>query len=51
MLIYRIRHAERTLTEAAARTPLIAEPTGTYPRLRGATALVTAQMFAAPRVA
>ena len=43
--------AERTLTEAAARTPLIAEPTGTYPRLRGATALVTAKMFAAPRVA
>lgn len=42
---------ERTLTPAAAATPIIAEPTDSQPRLRGATALVLAPIFAAPRVA
>jgi N-acetylglucosamine repressor len=43
--------AERALTDAASRTPiLVAEPVE-HPRLRGATALVAAPMFAAPRVA
>ena len=43
--------AERVLTEAAARTPIIPEPAGSLPRLRGATALVAAPLFAAPQVA
>ena len=42
---------ERTLTRAAAATPVIPEQMGGYPRLRGATALVAAPHFAAPRVA
>jgi N-acetylglucosamine repressor len=42
---------ERTLTPAAATTPVIPEQIGGYPRLRGATALVAAPHFAAPRVA
>ena len=42
---------ERTLTRAAAATPVIPEQIGGYPRLRGATALVAAPHFAAPRVA
>jgi len=42
---------ERTLTRAAASTPVIPEQMGGYPRLRGATALVAAPHFAAPRVA
>ncbi|MDB4875061.1 MAG: hypothetical protein JWM41_1507 [Gemmatimonadetes bacterium] len=41
----------RALTSRAAATPLIPDSTGTYPRLRGATALVAAPLFAAPRVA
>jgi N-acetylglucosamine repressor len=43
--------AERVLTEAAAKTPIIAEAVGGLPRLRGATALVAAPLFAAPQVA
>ena len=42
---------ERALTRAAAATPVIPEQMGGYPRLRGATALVAAPHFAAPRVA
>jgi len=42
---------ERALTAAAAETPIVPEQVGGLPRLRGATALVTAPMFAAPRVA
>jgi predicted NBD/HSP70 family sugar kinase len=42
---------ERTLTEAAARTPLRIASTHEYPRLRGAAALIAAPTFAAPRVA
>lgn len=43
--------ADRVLTKAAASTPILIEPAGEYPRLRGATALVSAPLFAAPRVA
>lgn len=43
--------AERALTETAARTPLLADPASSHPRLRGAVALVAAPVFAAPRVA
>ena len=48
-----VRHGvhERALTRAAAATPVIPEQLGGYPRLRGATALVAAPHFAAPRVA
>jgi len=42
---------ERALTAAAAETPVIPEEVGGYPRLRGATALVAAPVFAAPQVA
>lgn len=42
---------ERTLTAAAAETPIIPEQADGYPRLRGATALVAAPVFAAPQVA
>jgi N-acetylglucosamine repressor len=42
---------ERVLTPLAAATPLVPDPAGSYPRLRGATALVTAPMYAAPQVA
>ena len=41
----------RALTERARRTIVLPEPAGTQPRLRGATALVTAASFAAPVVA
>lgn len=40
----------RALTPAAAATPILPEQAGVSPRLRGATALVTAPAFAAPRV-
>lgn len=40
----------RALTPSAAATPVVPEPAGSYPRLRGATALVAAPHFAAPRV-
>ena len=43
--------AQRALTAAAAATPIIPEGAGVSPRLRGATALVTAPVFAAPQVA
>jgi len=43
--------AERALTPVAAETPLLPDPASSYPRLRGATALVAAPVFAAPRVA
>lgn len=48
-----IRHVvgERALTDDAALTPISPEPGTEYPRLRGATALVIAPMFAAPQVA
>jgi N-acetylglucosamine repressor len=42
---------ERALTEVAAATPIITEPASSYPRLRGAIALVAAPGFAAPQVA
>src|SRR5262245_11742659 len=42
---------QRALTSAAAATPIIAEPASRHPRLRGATALVAAPIFAAPQVA
>ena len=42
---------ERALTRAASATPIVPEQMGGYPRLRGATALVAAPHFAAPRVA
>ena len=49
----RVRAAarSRTLTAAAADTPIITEGARIYPRLRGATALVVAPMFAAPEIA
>jgi N-acetylglucosamine repressor len=43
--------AKRALTAAASATPIIPEAPGVSPRLRGATALVTAPVFAAPQVA
>jgi len=42
---------ERALTTLAAETPLIPAPASSFPRLRGATALVAAPLFAAPQVA
>lgn len=42
---------ERALTSMAAATPLVPDPASSYPRLRGATALVAAPVFAAPQVA
>jgi len=41
----------RALTERASRTVVLPEPPGSQPRLKGATALVTAASFAAPVVA
>jgi N-acetylglucosamine repressor len=41
----------RALTERASRTMVLPEPAGSQPRLRGATALVTAASFAAPVIA
>lgn len=41
----------RTLTAAAAETPILTEDARLHPRLRGATALVVAPMFAAPEIA
>lgn len=40
--------AERALTPAAAETVISPDPSHNFPRLRGATALVSAQAFAAP---
>lgn len=42
---------ERTITQAAASTPIVIAPTGDSSRLRGATALLVARSFAAPKVA
>jgi predicted NBD/HSP70 family sugar kinase len=42
---------QRALTAAAAQTPIVPEHVGGLPRLRGATALVAAPVFAAPRLA
>ncbi len=42
---------ERALTSSAAATPILVEPPGVSPRLRGATALVAAPSYAAPQVA
>jgi N-acetylglucosamine repressor len=42
---------ERTITRAAAETPILLAPAGDAPRLRGATALLVARRFAAPKVA
>ncbi|MEP6618039.1 MAG: ROK family transcriptional regulator [bacterium] len=42
---------ERALTPSGGLTPVVPEQMGGYPRLRGATALVAAPHFAAPRVA
>lgn len=42
---------ERALTTLSANTPIIPEQASSYPRLRGATALVAAPTFAAPQVA
>jgi N-acetylglucosamine repressor len=41
----------RSLTDLAAATPIVPELASTYPRLRGGTALVSAPLFAAPRIA
>lgn len=43
--------AQRALTAAAAATPIRADSLDVNPRLRGAVALVTAPVFAAPKVA
>jgi N-acetylglucosamine repressor len=43
--------SSRALTRLAANTPIVPEPATSYPRLRGATALVAAPVFAAPQVA
>ena len=42
---------ERAITRAAAATPILVAPAGDAPRLRGATALLVARRFAAPKVA
>ena len=42
--------ARRALTRRAAETPLVPEPAGSFPRLRGAIALVAAPVYAAPQV-
>jgi len=49
--LVRAEVASRALTESAARTPIVPEQPDTYPRLRGAIALLAARAFAAPRVA
>jgi predicted NBD/HSP70 family sugar kinase len=41
----------RALTPSAARTPVVPEAPGSYPRLQGATALIAAAPFAAPVIA
>lgn len=42
---------QRALTTLSAATPLVPDAANSYPRLRGATALVAAPLFAAPQVA
>lgn len=41
----------RAVPRAAAQTPIVVAPAGDAPRLRGATALLVARKFAAPKVA
>jgi predicted NBD/HSP70 family sugar kinase len=48
--VIRVEIANRALTRAAAETPIVPEPVGSLPRLRGAIALVAAPAFAAPQV-
>ena len=43
--------AERALTDAAAATPVVPEKAPSEARLRGATTLVAAPRFAAPKIA
>jgi hypothetical protein len=43
--------ARRALTDLAAATPILPELSSGHPRLRGGTALVSAPVFAAPRIA
>ena len=47
----RVALTERSLTKAAAKTSIYISTAVEYPRLRGATALVAAPTYAAPRVA
>jgi N-acetylglucosamine repressor len=42
---------QRALTDVAAATPIVPASGGSYPRLRGAAALLVARRFAAPQVA
>lgn len=49
--IIRSAAKERALTDAAAAVPIVRAPAVNSPRLRGATALLVARNFAAPRVA
>jgi N-acetylglucosamine repressor len=42
---------ERALTSLAAATPIVPDPASSYPRLRGAAAIVAAPLYAAPQVA
>jgi predicted NBD/HSP70 family sugar kinase len=49
--VMRRKIRERALTAKAAETPLVPEPASSYPRLRGATAIVAAPVYAAPQVA
>lgn len=49
--ILRAAVRERALTVPAANTPIVPGRTGSYPRLRGATALVVAPQYAIPRIA
>jgi predicted NBD/HSP70 family sugar kinase len=42
---------KRALTPRAAQTEVVPEPTTRFPRLHGATALITAPSFAAPTIA
>jgi predicted NBD/HSP70 family sugar kinase len=42
---------ERALTSLSAATPIVPDPADSYPRLRGAAALVAAPLYAAPQVA
>lgn len=41
----------RSLTDLAAATPIVPELSSAYPRLRGGAAIVSAPIFAAPRIA
>ena len=43
--------AERALTDIASQTPIVAEKSPSQARLRGATTLVAAPRFAAPKIA